>query len=76
MSLLSNTLMNHYDSDHIASQSALDQPPKKGALIFFRGSRADSKTLEHGCRLIHAGFSSFLTSGLEEGHVPTFWLQL
>ena len=33
----------------------------------------DSKKLEHGCRMIHAGFPSFCGLGLEDGHVPTFW---
>ena len=34
----------------------------------------DSKELEHGCRLIYAGIPSFFVLGLEDGHVPTFWL--
>ena len=36
----------------------------------------DSKMLEHGCRVIYAGFPSFFGLGLEDGHVPTFWLLL
>ena len=36
----------------------------------------DSKKLEHGCGMIHAGFLSFFGLGLEDGHVPTFWLLL
>ena len=37
---------------------------------------ADSKKLEHVCRLIYAGFPSFCGLGLEDGHVPTFCLLL
>ena len=36
----------------------------------------DSNTLEHGCRMILAGFPSFTGLGLEGGHIPTFWLLL
>ena len=35
----------------------------------------DSKKLEHGCRMVYAGFPS-LVSELQDGHVPTFWLPL
>ena len=41
-----------------------------------RNPTVDSKKLEHGWRMIHAGFPSFFGLGLEEGHVPTFWLLL
>ena len=36
----------------------------------------DSKKLEHGCRLIYAGFPSIFGLGLGNCHVPTFWLLL
>ena len=37
---------------------------------------ADSKELEHGCRMIDAGCPSLLGLQLEDGDdVPTFWLQ-
>ena len=36
----------------------------------------DSKKLEHGCWMIHAGLPSSFGLGLEDGHVPTFWLLL
>ena len=36
----------------------------------------DSKKREHGCRAIYAGLHSFCGSGLEDGHVPTFFLLL
>ena len=50
----------------------------------FRGSgksnvffyTVDSNTLEHGCRMMYAGFASLFGLGLEDGHVPTFWLLL
>ena len=35
---------------------------------------ASSKKLEHGRRLIYAGVPSFFGLGLEDGHVPSFWL--
>ena len=34
---------------------------------------ADSKSLEHGNRMIYAGTPSVLGLGLEDGHVPTLW---
>ena len=37
---------------------------------------ADSDKLEHGCRMIHALGPSVVGLGLEDGHVPTFWLLL
>ena len=36
----------------------------------------DSKKLEHGCRMMHAVFSSFRGLWLEDSHVPTSWLLL
>ena len=36
----------------------------------------DSKYLEHGWRMINDGFPSFFGLGLEDGHIPTFWLLL
>ena len=36
----------------------------------------DSKTSEHGCRLIYAGVPSFLGLGLTDGPVPSFRLLL
>ena len=36
----------------------------------------DSNKLEHGCRIVHTGVPSFFGFGLEDGHVPTFWLLL
>ena len=39
-------------------------------------STVDSKKLEHGCRMIYAGVTSFFGLGLEDGCVPTFWLFL
>ena len=36
----------------------------------------DSKKLEHGCRMIHAGVPSFCGLRLEDDHVPTLWLLL
>ena len=36
----------------------------------------DSKSLEHGCRMVYGFFSSFYALGLERGHVPVFWLLL
>ena len=41
-----------------------------------RSPPVDSKKLEHGCRMIHAGFPSLFALGLEDGRVPTFWLLL
>ena len=35
---------------------------------------ADSKKLEHGCRMVDAGFPSPLGLVLEHRHVPTFWV--
>ena len=35
-----------------------------------------SQKLEHGCRMIDAGFPSFFGLALDDGHVPTFWLRL
>ena len=32
-----------------------------------------SNMLEHGCRMIYAGFASLVGLGLEDGRVPTFW---
>ena len=32
--------------------------------------------MEHGHKMIYAGLPSFLGLGLEDGHVPTFWLLL
>ena len=32
------------------------------------------KRVEHGCRMGVASLPSFLGLGLEDGHVPTFWL--
>ena len=40
------------------------------------GLTVDSKKLEHARRVIYAGFPSLLGLGLEDGHVPTFWLLL
>ena len=37
---------------------------------------ADSKRLEHGCRMTYAGFTSFFGLGSVDGRVPTFWLLL
>ena len=34
------------------------------------------RKLEHGCRLTYADVHSFFGFGLEDGHVPTFWLLL
>ena len=34
---------------------------------------ADSKMVEHGCRLIYARIPSFFGLGLEDGRVPAFW---
>ena len=34
------------------------------------------KNLEHGCSTTCAGFPSFCGLGLEDGHVPIFWLLL
>ena len=34
-----------------------------------------SKELEHGCIMVRAGVPSF-GFGLEDGHVPTFWIPL
>ena len=44
--------------------------------IWYRvsGMQHDSKKLGHGCRMIYTGVASFLHLGLEEDHVPTFWL--
>ena len=39
-------------------------------------STADSKKLEHGWRMIYAGVPFLCSMGLEDGHVPTFWLLL
>ena len=36
----------------------------------------DSRKLEHACRVLYAGCPSFFGVGLEDGHVPTFWLLL
>ena len=36
----------------------------------------DSKKLEHGRRMFYTGFASFFGLGLDDGHVPTFWLLL
>ena len=36
----------------------------------------DCKRLDYGCRRMYAGFPSDFRSGLEDGHVPTFWLLL
>ena len=44
--------------------------------IYRERERVDSEKLEHGCRMIHADFGSYCTVGLEDGHVPTFWLLL
>ena len=33
----------------------------------------DSEKLEHGCRMIYAGFACFFDLALEDGHDPTFW---
>ena len=30
--------------------------------------------MEHGCRMVYAGFPSFFGLELEDRHVPTFWL--
>ena len=35
-----------------------------------------SKKLEHGCRMIYVGFPFFFGFGLEDGHVPIFWVLL
>ena len=34
------------------------------------------KKLEHGCRMIYAGFPSFFGLGSEDRYAPTFWLLL
>ena len=34
----------------------------------------DSTKLECGCRMVCAGVPSFFGFGLEDGHVPMFWL--
>ena len=34
----------------------------------------DFNKLEHGCSMISAPVLSFVALGLEDGHVPTFWL--
>ena len=36
----------------------------------------DCEKLEHGCKMIFAGFPSFCGLGLEDGHVPIVWLLL
>ena len=36
----------------------------------------DSNKLEHACKVIYAGFPSFFGLGLEDGHLPTFWILL
>ena len=32
----------------------------------------DSKTLEYGCRMVHAGFPISVVLRLEDSHIPTF----
>ena len=44
-------------------------------VMVFNGTE-DSKKLEHGCRVICAGVPSSFGLGLEDSHVPTFWLLL
>ena len=36
----------------------------------------DSKKLEHGCRMIHAGRPSLFWFGIRGDDIPTFWLLL
>ena len=38
--------------------------------------RQTPKKLEHGCRMVCAAFPSFCGLGLEDHHVPTFWVLL
>ena len=49
---------------------------KKAGARYGVGNTVDSQKLEHGCRMIYAGVPSFFGLGLEDGHVPTFWLLL
>ena len=42
-------------------------------LAILRAHRKTLGQLEAGCRMIYAGVPSFFRSGLEDGHVPTFW---
>ena len=48
-------------------------PFKHSPIILPHTYTVDSKQLEHGCRMVYAGFPSFFGLGLEEGHVPTLW---
>ena len=41
-----------------------------------RPTTVDSNKFEHGCGRIHAGLHSFFGLGLEDGHVPNFWILL
>ena len=50
---------------------ARKQSPDQSEELDLR-SRVDSKKLEHGCKMIYAGFASFFGLALEDGHVPTF----
>ena len=38
--------------------------------------KVDSKKLKHGCRMLCAGSACCLGLGLQDGHLPTFWLVL
>ena len=45
-------------------------------IVWYGMTTVDSNKLEHGCRLIYAGIPSLFGLGLQDGHVPTFWLLL
>ena len=51
--------------------------PQREGVIFWASSEStvDSEKLEHGWRMIYAGFPFFVL-GSQDGHIPTFWLLL
>ena len=42
----------------------------------YKHTTVDSNGLEHGCRMMYAGFPSFFGLGSEDVQISTFWLLL
>ena len=62
---------------HTVDSKKLDygcRGPLNGGYRAIKGSY--KAILECGCRMIYAGIPSCLVSGLEDGHVVTFWSRL